>query len=919
MTLRQAIKQRILILDGAMGTMIQSYNLSEEDFRGKLFENTNRRMKGNNDLLTLTKPQVISDIHRRYLEAGADIISTNTFSAQTISMSDYGCQQYCDEINRNAVKIARQLADQYSALTPHKPRFVAASIGPTNKTASISPDVNNPSIREITYDQLVEAYKQQMRVVVAEGVDALLIETIFDTLNAKAAIFAACEVMEELSCEIPLMLSVTVSDKAGRTLSGQRLDAFIASISHAPVFSVGLNCSFGPREIEPFLKELVSVSPYYISLHPNAGLPDAMGNYDITPQEMQKQMKRFVDQGLVNIIGGCCGTTDRHIALYPALVVNEDNSTKKPHTPCHTDTTLCLSGLELLKATPSVSFFKIGERCNVAGSRKFLKLIAEKNYDQAIEIARRQVEAGAMIIDINMDDGLLDTAREMTTFLNLIASEPDIAKVPVMIDSSRFDVITEALKCLQGKSIVNSISLKEGETVFLDRARQIRRLGAAIMVMAFDEEGQATTYDRKISVCKRAYDLLTQKAHIPPCEIIFDPNVLAVATGMEDHDRYALDFIEATSWIKQNLPGARVSGGLSNLSFSFRGNNYLRRAMHTVFLHHAIKAGLDMAIVDPTITVEYSDIPLDLRNLLDDVILYRRTDAAQQLIDLAPSISSPNQKSTPTINTVETPGEPTDIDDKICHALIKGDNNAIAGLVVEATEKYPNATDIIQGPLMQGMATVGERFAKGQMFLPQVVKTARTMKTAVSTLQPLIEKQNISNNAHGSKIMLATVKGDVHDIGKNIVSVVLACNNHTITDLGVMCPAETIVQKTRELRPDIIGLSGLITPSLDEMCNVVKKLKEEGIDTPVMIGGATTSELHTALKIAPLYDGVVVWVKDASQDPLVASKLLDPQSRPEFIAQYKERQSELRLQYHDQNNNVSPLHKAREQKFKYKE
>ena len=919
MTLRQAIKQRILILDGAMGTMIQSYNLSEEDFRGKLFENTNRRMKGNNDLLTLTKPQVISDIHRRYLEAGADIISTNTFSAQTISMSDYGCQQYCDEINRNAVKIARQLADQYSALTPHKPRFVAASIGPTNKTASISPDVNNPSIREITYDQLVEAYKQQMRVVVAEGVDALLIETIFDTLNAKAAIFAACEVMEELSCEIPLMLSVTVSDKAGRTLSGQRLDAFIASISHAPVFSVGLNCSFGPREIEPFLKELVSVSPYYISLHPNAGLPDAMGNYDITPQEMQKQMKRFVDQGLVNIIGGCCGTTDRHIALYPALVVNEDNSPKKPHTPCQTDTTLCLSGLELLKATPAVSFFKIGERCNVAGSRKFLKLIAEKNYDQAIEIARRQVEAGAMIIDINMDDGLLDTAREMTTFLNLIASEPDIAKVPVMIDSSRFDVITEALKCLQGKSIVNSISLKEGESVFLDRARQIRRLGAAIMVMAFDEEGQATTYDRKISVCKRAYDLLTQKAHIPPCEIIFDPNVLAVATGMEDHDRYALDFIEATRWIKQNLPGARVSGGLSNLSFSFRGNNYLRRAMHTVFLHHAIKAGLDMAIVDPTITVEYSDIPLDLRNLLDDVILYRRTDAAQQLIDLAPSISSPNQKSTPTINTVETPNEPIDIDDKICHALIKGDNNAIAGLVVEATEKYPNATDIIQGPLMQGMATVGERFAKGQMFLPQVVKTARTMKTAVSTLQPLIEKQNISNNAHGSKIMLATVKGDVHDIGKNIVSVVLACNNHTITDLGVMCPAETIVQKARELRPDIIGLSGLITPSLDEMCNVVKKLKEEGIDTPVMIGGATTSELHTALKIAPLYDGVVVWVKDASQDPLVASKLLDPQSRPEFIAQYKERQSELRLQYHDQNNSVSPLHKAREQKFKYKE
>ncbi|MDY3064160.1 MAG: methionine synthase, partial [Bacteroidaceae bacterium] len=771
MTLRQAIKQRILILDGAMGTMIQSYNLSEEDFRGKLFENTNRRMKGNNDLLTLTKPQVVSDIHRRYLEAGADIISTNTFSAQTISMSDYGCQQYCDKINRNAVKIARQLADQYSALTPHKPRFVAASIGPTNKTASISPDVNNPSIREITYDQLVEAYKQQMRVVVEEGADALLIETIFDTLNAKAAIFAACEVMEELSCEIPLMLSVTVSDKAGRTLSGQRLDAFIASISHAPVFSVGLNCSFGPREIEPFLKELVSVSPYYISLHPNAGLPDAMGNYDITPQEMQKQMKRFVDQGLVNIIGGCCGTTDQHIALYPALVVNEDNSPKKPHTPCQTDTTLCLSGLELLKATPSVSFFKIGERCNVAGSRKFLKLIAEKNYDQAIEIARRQVEAGAMIIDINMDDGLLDTAREMTTFLNLIASEPDIAKVPVMIDSSRFDVITEALKCLQGKSIVNSISLKEGESVFLDRARQIRRLGAAIMVMAFDEEGQATTYDRKISVCKRAYDLLTQKANIPPCEIIFDPNVLAVATGMEDHDRYALDFIEATRWIKQNLPGARVSGGLSNLSFSFRGNNYLRRAMHTVFLHHAIKAGLDMAIVDPTITVEYSDIPLDLRNLLDDVILYRRTDAAQQLIDLAPSISSPNQKSTPTINTVETPGEPADIDDKICHALIKGDNNAIAGLVVEATEKYPNATDIIQGPLMQGMATVGKRFAKGQMFLPQVVKTARTMKTAVSTLQPLIEKQNISNNAHGSKIMLATVKGDVHDIGKNIVSV----------------------------------------------------------------------------------------------------------------------------------------------------
>ncbi len=883
-TLSALIKERILILDGAMGTMIQRYSLSEEDFRGVRFANVPGLLKGNNDLLCLTRPDVIADIHRRYLEAGADIIETNSFNAQRVSMADYGMEAYCREMNLEAARLARELADEYTARTPHKPRFVAGSVGPTNKTCSMSPDVNDPAFRALAYDQLVEAYDEQMEALIEGGVDALLIETIFDTLNAKAALYAASQVMSRLGCEVPLMLSVTIADISGRTLSGQTLEAFLVSVEHAPILSVGLNCSFGARQLKPFLKELATVAPYYISAYPNAGLPNEFGEYDQTPEEMAAQVKEYLDEGLVNIVGGCCGTTDEYIARFAQLVASIG---AHPHTPSSKNNNLRLSGLELMAKTSEVAFINVGERCNVAGSRKFLRLINEKKYDEALAIARKQVGDGALVIDINMDDGLLDAKEEMVTFLNLVASEPDISKVPVMIDSSKWEVICAGLKCVQGKSVVNSISLKEGEEIFVSHAKEIRRLGAAVVVMAFDEKGQADTYERKIEVCERAYRLLVDKVGFNPYDIIFDPNVLAVATGIAGHDRYALDFIRATKWIRENLPGVHVSGGVSNLSFSFRGNNYIREAMHAVFLYHAIRAGMDMGIVNPSASVLYDDIPVDILERIEDVILYRREDASERLIEKATEIQQQTlrERETDGISRARTLADWRNgsVDERLQYALIKGVGDYLETDLTEAVQNYSHAVDIIEGPLMAGMNKVGEMFGAGKMFLPQVVKTARTMKQAVEILQPYITGEEMKTGKKSAgKVLLATVKGDVHDIGKNIVSVVMACNNFEIIDLGVMVPAETIVQRAIDEQVDIIGLSGLITPSLDEMVTVARKLQQRGANIPLMIGGATTSKLHTALKIAPVYDAPVVWVKDASQNTFVASQLLNHETVLEF-------------------------------------
>ena len=891
-TLKQIINERVLILDGAMGTMIQRYNLSEQDFRGERFAGIPGQMKGNNDLLCLTRPDVIKDIHRKYLEAGADIIETNTFNAQRISMADYHMQDLCREINLAAARLARELADEYTAKTPRKPRFVAGSVGPTNKTCSMSPDVNNPALRALTYDELATAYQEQMEALLEGGVDALLIETIFDSLNAKAAIYAAETAMKKTGREVPLMLSVTVSDIAGRTLSGQTLDAFLASVQHAPIFSIGLNCSFGAKQLKPFLEGLAARAPYYISAYPNAGLPNSLGQYDQTPEEMASEVKEYIDEGLVNIIGGCCGTTEEYIAKYQELIIS-GSAWVPPHIPVTTPERLWLSGLELLEQTPEMNFINVGERCNVAGSRKFLRLINEKKYEEALSIARKQVEDGALVIDVNMDDGLLDAREEMTTFLNLVMSEPDIARVPIMIDSSKWEVIEAGLKCLQGKSIVNSISLKEGEEKFIEHARLIKKLGAATVVMAFDEKGQADTFERKIEVCARAYKILTEQVGFNPHDIIFDPNVLAVATGIEEHNNYAVDFFNATGWIKKNLPGAHISGCVSNLSFSFRGNNYIREAMHAVFLYHAIRQGMDMGIVNPATSVLYTDIPADVLERIEDVVLNRRPDAAERLIETAEALKN-TATGTEAVKQDVWREEPM-VEKRLQYALIKGIGDHLEEDLAEAVKLYPKAVDIIEGPLMEGMNRVGELFGAGKMFLPQVVKTARTMKKAVAILQPLIEADKQEGARSAGKVLMATVKGDVHDIGKNIVSVVMACNIYVIIDLGVMVPAETIVRKAIEEKVDIIGLSGLITPSLEEMAHVAVELQRAELDIPIMIGGATTSKLHTALKIAPVYGGPVIHMKDASQNALVAARLLNPESSSEFVERLNKEYEELRL------------------------
>lgn len=908
--LEHEIRNRILLLDGAMGTMVQTYGLDENDFRGDLFAGHNVQLKGNNDVLCLTRPDVILDIHRKYLEAGADIIETNTFSAQRISQADYRIEDYSRDIALAGARLARQAADEYS--TQGRQRFVAGSVGPTNKTCSMSPDVSNPAARDITYNELYEAYCEQIGALIEGGVDAILIETVFDTLNAKAAIDASLAEMDKVGKKLPVMISMTVSDMAGRTLSGQTIEAFVATISAYPVFSVGLNCSFGPDKMKPFLREMARCSHLYVSAYPNAGLPNSMGQYDVGPEELASQMLDIVKEGLVNIVGGCCGTTDRHIRKLAEIV--KDAS---PHVPSPKSGNMKLAGLEQLEITPEIRFVNVGERCNVAGSRKFLRLIKEKNYEEAVSIARKQVDDGALVIDINMDDGLLDASSEMVHFLNMIASEPDIARVPVMIDSSDWKVILSALRCVQGKCIVNSISLKAGEESFLNHAREIRRFGAAVVVMCFDEKGQATSFERRIEIAERAYKILVDKVGFNPDDIIFDPNILAIATGIREHDNYAVDFIKATKWIRDNLPGSHVSGGVSNLSFSFRGNNYIREAMHAVFLYHAMEAGMDFGIVNPSAKITYADIPKNQLEVIEDVIFNKSIDAADNLISLADNI----------LNGSEVKGEiqgmqgqtetwrEMPLDKRISYELRKGIPDYLDVDMHEALSVYPHAVDIISGPLMSGMNEVGELFGAGKMFLPQVVKTARVMKKAVEILKPFVEKEHSGSGSKKGKILIATVKGDVHDIGKNIVGVIMACNNYEVIDLGVMVAAEDIVRTAIEEKVDIVGLSGLITPSLAEMVNVVAEMGKANLNIPVMIGGATTSMQHVALKIAPAYDGPVVWMKDASQNPIAAARLLSSTEKDVYISEINTVYERLRNEYNSSEPDVDDISHARKNKL----
>jgi len=900
------------LLDGALGTMIQSYGLDEDDFRGRRFADKAVQLSGDNDVLNLTRPDIIRDIHCRYLEAGADLITTNTFSSQRVSQTEYQLTGEAAEMALAGALLARECADAFS--TEEHPRYVCGSVGPTGKTCSISPDVTDMAARDITYDELFDAYREEIRQLIRGGVDAILVETIFDTLNAKAAIDAALTEFRQEGRELPLMLSVTVSDKSGRTLSGQTLDAFLATVSAYPIFSVGLNCSLGAREMRPFLSQLADKAPCFVSLYPNAGLPNELGQYDDTPGSMSTEMAWYAREGLVNIIGGCCGTTDAFIARFRDIADAFAPRKVRPRLE-----TLCLSGLERLDLTPEVRFVNVGERCNVAGSRKFLRLIQEKKYDEALVIARRQVEDGALVLDINMDDGLLDAPQEMAHFLKMMAVDPDIARVPVMIDSSDWQVILAGLKCVQGKCIVNSISLKEGEETFLRHARDVRRFGAAVVVMCFDEEGQAVTYERRIAIAGRSYRLLTEKAGFHPEDIIIDPNVLAIATGMEEHDAYALDFIRAVEWIKTNLPGAHVSGGVSNLSFAFRGQNYIREAMHAVFLYHAIAKGMDFGIVNPAAKTVYSDIPQEELQVIEDAVLCRDTGAAERLLALSERLRLhwEQEKAAGTVRQdVQPAWRQADVTARLVYAVTKGIPDFLENDLDEALPHYEKAVDIIEGPLMRAMNEVGDLFGEGKMFLPQVVKTARTMKRAVEILQPVMERERQGKTVRQATVILATVKGDVHDIGKNIVAVVLGCNNFEVVDLGVMVPADGIVRAAVENGADFVGLSGLITPSLDEMVRVARAMQEAGLRIPLIIGGATTSEMHVALKIAPVYDGPVFWVKDAAQDIVVASRWLT-QDRNSIAQSLRERYRKMRGMYEQnkQNTELRDLSAARENKL----
>jgi 5-methyltetrahydrofolate--homocysteine methyltransferase len=883
--LYNAINERILVIDGAMGTMIQRFNLTEADFRGEKFKNHPHDLKGNNDLLCLTRPDVVENIHRQYLDAGADIIETNTFSSTSIAQADYHLEHIAYELNVAAAQAARRAVDAFNAEHPEKPRFVAGAIGPLNKTLSLSPDVNNPGFRAVHFDEVKVAYAEQVRGLIDGGSHVLLVETIFDTLNCKAALFAIDEVFEEKGVKLPIMISGTITDASGRTLSGQTPEAFWISVKHARPFSIGLNCALGAEEMRPHLEALAKIAPEcYISAYPNAGLPNEMGEYDQTPHQMCGFMEEFAQSGLVNIVGGCCGTTPDHIRHIAKHV--QGKRAIKPLTIQERNT--MYAGLEPLIVREETNFINVGERTNVTGSAKFATLIKDGNYAEALSVARQQVEGGAQIIDVNMDEGLLDSEKAMVEFLNLVAAEPDIARVPVMVDSSKFHVIEAGLRCLQGKSIVNSISLKEGEAEFVRQAKICRRYGAAVVVMAFDEVGQADTTERKVAICQRAYKILTEQLGFDGTDIIFDPNIFAVATGIEEHNEYAIAFIEATRQIKATCPGAKVSGGVSNLSFSFRGNNVVREAMHAAFLYHAIQAGMDMGIVNAGMIEVYEQIPKDLLARIEDVLFNRHPDATDELVRMAEQLkgTSGGKAVAKDLAWRENP-----LQDRITHALVKGITDFIEDDMQEALAQYPSALRIIEGPLMDGMNVVGDLFGAGKMFLPQVVKSARVMKKAVSVLTPIIEQEKQGTDASAqSTILLATVKGDVHDIGKNIVGVVLGCNNYKVIDLGVMVPAEKILAAAKEHKVDVIGLSGLITPSLDEMVHVAKEMQRQGFQLPLLIGGATTSKTHTAVKIEPQYHNApVVHVLDASRSVAVVSSLLtkNEAENKAFVAEVK--------------------------------
>jgi 5-methyltetrahydrofolate--homocysteine methyltransferase len=904
------LEKRILVIDGAMGSLIQQYKLSEADFRGEPFKNFHKDVKGNNDLLCITRPDVIEEIHGQYLEAGADIIETNSFSGTSIAMADYDMQHIVYDLNVAAAKCARKAADTYTAKNPSKPRFVAGAMGPTNRTLSISPDVNNPGFRAVTWDEMVTAYEEQVKGLLDGGVDLLLIETIFDTLNAKAALMSIQNVCKERNIKMPVMVSGTITDASGRTLSGQTTEAFLNSVSHVDLLSVGLNCALGAKDMRPYLEELANKSNFYISAYPNAGLPNQFGEYDQDAHQMGHQIEDFLKAGFLNIVGGCCGTTPAHIRRIAELA-NE----YKPHQKNKTNELMHLSGLEPVTLRPESNFMNVGERTNVTGSRKFAKLIIEERYEEALAVAREQVEGGAQVIDINMDEGMLDAEKAMTTFLNLIASEPDIARVPIMIDSSKFHVIEAGLKCIQGKGIVNSISLKEGEATFIKQANLIKQYGAAVIVMAFDEVGQADTYQRRIDICKRAYDTLVNKVNFPPQDIIFDPNIFPVATGMDEHRLNALDFFNATKWIKENLPHAKISGGVSNVSFSFRGNDHVREAIHSAFLFHAVKNGMDMGIVNPSQLVVYDDIEKDLLERIEDVLLNRRDDATERLIEKAESLKN---KGKVKDEKAEAEWRNGSVQERLTYSLVKGITDYIDADVEECRSHYEKTLHIIEGPLMNGMNVVGDLFGAGKMFLPQVVKSARVMKKAVAYLQPYLEAEKSGTAATSAgKVLLATVKGDVHDIGKNIVGVVMACNNYEIIDLGVMVAKEKILEEAVKHKVDVIGLSGLITPSLDEMVDVAKEMERLELNIPLLIGGATTSKVHTAVKVAPHYSHPVVHVNDASKSIPVVSSLISKELKPAFVQEVNRDYERVR----EQNKNAQAqskfisLAEARANKF----
>ena len=885
--LKDAIAQRILILDGGMGTMIQSYKLQEADYRGARFADYHMDIAGNNDLLAITQPQMLREIQGAYLDAGADILETNTFNSTRISMADYDMEDLSRELNYASAKLARELCDEFTAKNPAKPRFVAGVLGPTSRTCSISPDVNDPSKRNVTFDQLVENYLESMDGLVSGGADLILIETIFDTLNAKAAVFAVKKYFDEVGFELPIMISGTITDASGRTLSGQTTEAFYNSLAHAKPLTMGLNCALGAKELRQYVQELSRVANCYVSAHPNAGLPNEFGEYDQTAQEMVEIVEEFAASGFLNVIGGCCGTTPAHIkAIADAVAKYPPRKIPELEVACR------LSGLEPFNITKDSLFVNVGERCNVTGSARFKKLIVEEDYTTALEVALEQVENGAQIIDINMDEGMLDAEKAIVKFLNLIACEPDIARVPIMVDSSKWEVIEAGLKCIQGKPIVNSISLKEGEEEFLHKAKLCMRYGAAVVVMAFDEDGQADTMARKKEICERSYRTLVDKINFPPEDIIFDPNIFAVATGIEEHNNYAVDFIEATRWIRKNLPHAGISGGVSNVSFSFRGNNPVREAIHSVFLYHAIKAGMNMGIVNASQLAVYDDLPKELKDRVEDVILNRTSNGTEAMLDIAEKYRGDG--STGEVKE-DAEWRSLPIAKRIEHSLVKGISTHIIEDTEEARQHYPRPLDVIEGPLMDGMNVVGDLFGAGKMFLPQVVKSARVMKQSVAYLQPYIELEKTEASKPNGKILMATVKGDVHDIGKNIVGVVLQCNNFEVVDLGVMVPCDKILQTAIDQNCDIIGLSGLITPSLDEMVFVAREMERRGINKPLMIGGATTSKAHTAVKIDPAFKlNQVVYVADASRAVGVASTLLSDELRPPFVEKLKQEYIEVR-------------------------